>query len=236
MCYSTSLRKSEDQLSDHQLRDFEVHFEYRPHYFQSGFDHPNLYVITQDEPATIWPAIWGFVPSSAMENIDQFYKDYNTLNARSEDIFESRTYGGAIRNKRCLIIADGFFEPHRVDKGSYPYFCHYVNDRAFCFAGVYSELDDKLFSCSILTTEANPFFEHIHNVKKGMPLVLDTEFEEEWIRSDLSEGKIKELMRFGFTKEEFEAYPVTRKLYSKGFEKNRPLAIERKEHPQGGSQ
>lgn len=180
--------------------------------------------------------MWGLVPSFALKNIPKYYKDYNTLNARSENIFTSRTYKGAIRDRRCLIIADGFFEPHHRDNVSYPHFCHLKDDSLFAFAGIYSEIDDGVYSCSILTTAANDFFAEIHNVKKRMPLVLNDQFEEEWLRNDLTEPNIKELMRVGFTTDEFEAYPVSKDLYKKKEPKDVPWAVSKVEYPELGGQ
>ena len=59
-----------------------------------------------------------------------------------------------------------------------------------------------------------------------MPLVLDEEFEEEWLRNDLGRPHIEELMRVGFTTKEFEAYSVTRNLYKPNYERNAPEAIK----------
>lgn len=236
MCYATSLRKGEKEIEQRFHATQRVNFLYEPYYYQSGFEHSNLFIVPQAYPEEIHPAMWGLVPGFALKNIDEFYKGYNTLNARSENIFSSRTYGDAIRNKRCLIIADGFYEPHHKNNVSYPYFCHLRDDSIFAFAGIYSELDDDLFSCSILTVKANDLFAEVHNVKKRMPLVLDTEFEEEWLRGDLSENNIAELMRAGFTTDEFEAYPVSRDLYKKGEPKDVPWAISKVDHTDIGEQ
>jgi len=236
MCYATSLRKTEKEIQERFYATQRINLLYEPYYYQSGFEHSNLYIVPQDYPEEIYPAMWGLVPGFALKNIPKFYKDYNTLNARSENIFSSRTYGDAIKNKRCLIIADGFFEPHHRNNISFPHFCHLKDDSLFAFAGVCSEIDDGEYSCSILTTQANGFFAKIHNVKKRMPLVLNSEFEEEWLRSDLSEENIKELMRVGFTTDEFEAYPVSRDLNKRGEPKDVPWAISKVDYPELGGQ
>lgn len=236
MCYATSLRKPEKEIEERFYATQRINFLYEPYYHQSGFDHSNLFIIPQEYPEEIYPAMWGLVPDFALKNIPEFYKDYNTLNARSEKIFASRVYGEPIRNKRCLVIADGFFEPHYYNNTSYPHFCHLKDDSLFAFAGICSEIDDAVYSCSILTVEANDFFAEVHNVKKRMPLVLDREFEEEWLRNDLSENNIKELIRVGFTTDEFEAYPVSRDLNKRGKPKDVPWAISKFDYPELGAQ
>ncbi len=236
MCYATSLRKPEKEIEACFYATQRVNFLYEPYYYQSGFEHSNLFIIPQDYPEEILPAMWGLVPGFGLDDIDGFYKKYNTLNARSEDVFSSRTYGKAIREGRCLIIADGFFEPHHSNDISYPHFCHLKDDSIFAFAGICSEYDDGEYTCSILTKEANDFFAKFHNVKRRMPLVLDREFEEEWLRGDLSEENIKELMRVGFTTDEFEAYSVSHDLYRPGAPKDVPWAISKVDYPELGAQ
>lgn len=236
MCYSTSLRKKEKEIEKRFYAEMEIPLLYEPYYYQSGFEHKNLFIIPQDYPEEIYPAMWGLVPEFGKNDIEEFYKGYNTLNARSENVFGSRTYKNSIRDKRCLIIADGFFEPHYENNISYPHFCHLRDDSLFAFAGIYTEIDDAVYSCSILTIKANDFFAEVHNKKKRMPLVLNDEFEEEWLRKDLTEANIMELMRVGFTSDEFEAYPVTRDLNKRGEPKDVPWAISKVDYPELGQQ
>ncbi|SDM65632.1 SOS response-associated peptidase [Kriegella aquimaris] len=227
MCYSTTLDKEHDEVEARIRRRFKVPLEYRPYYYQSAFNHENLYIVPQKEKEEIVPAVWGLVPEYAMKgNISEFLNKNYTNNARAETIFEKRSYKEFPLTNRCLILASGFFEPHHLKNTAYPYFCHYTDNSIFCFAGLYSQIDDEVYSCTIITVEANDFFAEVHNKKKRMPLVLDEEFEEEWLRNDLSRPHIEELMRVGFTTKEFEAYSVTRNLYKPNYERNTPEAIK----------
>jgi len=231
MCYATTLRKTEKVIEERFNANVSIPLLYKPFYYQSGFEHKNLFIITQDSPNEINPANWGFVPEFGKTNIPDFYKQYNTLNAKSETVFTSNTFRESIITKRCLIIADGFFEPHHFNEVSYPHFCHLKSDELFAFAGIYSEIDNDVFSCSILTTKANDFFEQIHNKKKRMPIVLDKQFEKEWLRNDLEHLQIKELIKVGFTSDEFEAYPILRKFNKSNFNRNHSQSIERVSYP-----
>src|SRR5690606_11727426 len=131
-------------------------------------------------------------------------------------------------NKRCLILADGFFEPHKQGKISIPYYCYiptmeYKEGRdLFCFAGIYSEIGSDLYICSIITTVANNFFSEVHNVKKRMPLVLDEGLKDEWLNDGLKQNQVEELMQNGFTSKEFKAHPVSRDLYKRNTDTNNP--------------
>ncbi|PKP25730.1 MAG: hypothetical protein CVU03_06945 [Bacteroidetes bacterium HGW-Bacteroidetes-2] len=220
MCYEVSSTKEIPEIIEYSNAEFEIPFEYEPFYHRSAFGYPNLQIIKMDAPDEIYPATWGFVPEWAMENIEGFRKKYPTFNARSETLFSSNTYKQSARDKRCLIIADGFFEPHKENKISIPNFCYipskkYKDGRdLFVFAGLYSEMDEFAYTCTIITKEANDFFAEIHNEKKRMPLVLDDDLKTEWFNDSLSEKNIKELMLNGFTSKEFIAHPVSRDLYN----------------------
>ncbi|MGS0527013.1 SOS response-associated peptidase [Zobellia nedashkovskayae] len=236
MCYSTSLAKSEKVIEEHFNKEFEVPLLYEPYYFISGFQHPNVFIIPQDDSKVIWPSIWGLIPEFAMNDLEGFRAKANTLNAKGETVYNTRSFKKSIENQRCLIIADGFYEPHDYNGISYPHYCRLKDYSLFTFAGIYTKLDEELYTCSILTIEANDFFSKIHNKKKRMPLVLDTDFEEEWLRDDLNENHVKELIKSGFTTEDFEAYPVTRNLNFKNFEKNTVQSIQPVHYPELGQQ
>ncbi len=126
MCYETALTKMKKQVQEYFHRDFVFPETYKPYYHQSGFTHPNLHIITMEEPDLIYPARWGYVPSWGMDDIAGFQKKYNTLNIKSETLFKGVSKEAA-HSKRCLILADGFFEPHKSGGASIPYFCYILN-------------------------------------------------------------------------------------------------------------
>ncbi|WP_139854924.1 SOS response-associated peptidase [Aequorivita sinensis] len=233
MCYETALTKKKKEVKENFNKDFANPEQYEIYYHRSGFTHPNLQIVKMNEPNTIYPAEWGYVPSWGMRDITAFRKKYNTLNIKSETLFQGLSKEAAFEN-RCLIIADGFFEPHKTAGNSIPYFCYIPTDKyadnrdLFVFGGIYSEIEDDTnqFTCSILTMEANPFFTEVHNVKKRQPLVLDEELYGEWFNPDLNEGNVLELIKNGFTSKEFKAHPVSTDLYKRNLNTNKPYIIE----------
>lgn len=233
MCYETALTKKKKEVKENFNKDFANPEQYEIYYHRSGFTHPNLQIVKMNEPNTIYPAEWGYVPSWGMRDITAFRKKYNTLNIKSETLFQGLSKEAAFEN-RCLIIADGFFEPHKTAGNSIPYFCYIPTDKyndnrdLFVFGGVYSEIEDDTnqFTCSILTMEANPFFTEVHNVKKRQPLVLDEELYGEWFNPDLNEENVLELIKNGFTSKEFKAHPVSTDLYKRNLNTNKPYIIE----------
>lgn len=225
MCYETSLNKKLKALEktfDAKLKEDE---EFEPYYHKSGFAHPNLYCIPIDDPGTIFPMEWGLVAPWGANDIPNFRKKYNTLNAKSESVLKSSMYKNAARENRCLIIVDGFFEPHHISKVSYPYYCYLEDHKIFSIAGIYTELNEKR-TVSLLTTEANEFFAEVHNNKKRMPLSLDRDYEGSWLDPNLNEKDLKELMNNCYMNEPFKAHPVSRDLYKRGLDTNNPEILE----------
>lgn len=235
MCYATALRKKREQIEQRLLSQIPAKFpdtsEYQPHFHLNGFTHGNLQVITMDAPEIITTAKWGLIPDWATHNPEAFRKKSNTLNARSESIFEKASYKDSAKDKRCLILADGFFEPHHENGQAIPYFCYqpseqYPEGDLFLFAGLYNELGDTTCTATILTTAADDFFIEVHNKGKRMPLILDDTLIDDWLDSGLNNQSINELMATGFTNKTFKAHPVSRDFYKKNIDTNRPYIIE----------
>jgi len=231
MCYKTALTLKK-HVQEYFNKDFEFPEKYEPYYLQSGFTHPRLQ-IKMDEPQKIYPATWGYVPGWGMENVPSFRKKSNTLNIKSKTLFTGISREAGYQN-RCLIIADGFFEPHKIAGTSIPYFCFMPSQvfpdgrHLFAFGGIYSEskTPDQL-TCSILTMEANPFFSEVHNVKKRQPFVIEEELYDEWLHPNLSKENVMELIDNGFTSREFRAYPVNGDLYKRNIHTNNPSILEK---------
>ena len=235
MCYSTALRKEREKIEKELRNQIDAKFDakstYQPYYHLNGFTHGNLQIIKMDKPNIITDASWGLIPDWASHHPDAFRKKSNTLNARSESIFEKPTYRDSAEHKRCLILVDGFFEPHHENGKAIPYFCYQPSEthpegELFLFAGLYNELNDNTLSATILTTEANDFFMEVHNKGKRMPLVLDPHYFEDWLDDGMSTQEINELMTTGISTKPFSAHPVSRDFYKKGIDTNKPYIIE----------
>ena len=228
MCYETTLTKMKLQIQQYLHKDFSDPDEYEPYFHRSGFTHPKLQIIKMDEPNKIYPATWGFVPTWGMKDISSFYKKYNTLNIRSETLFTGLSKEAA-KDNRCLIIADGFFEPHKMGGESLPYFCYIPSKtfkdgrHLFAFGGIYSEMeaDNNSYTCSILTMKANNFFAEVHNLKKRQPLVLDEGLYKEWLNPTLKEENVLELIT-----NEFKAHTVSGDLYKRNLDTDKAYIIE----------
>ena len=234
MCYSTALRKQREQIEQRLLSQIPAKFsdttDFEPYFHLNGFSYGSLQIIKMEEPDKICSASWGLVPTWAAHDPVNYRKKSNTLNARSETIFEKASFKESASEKRCLILADGFYEPHHESGVSIPHFCYqpsndFPKGELFLFAGLYNELDNQKLTATILTIEANEFFAEVHNKKKRMPLVLDEFHYEDWI-DNLSDSEINEIMATGFTSKPFSAHPISRDLYKKGINTNQPYIVE----------
>lgn len=197
---ATSLVKNK-VLTESQLSLFEEK------HFVSGFDHPLMPVIGNDESDKIQMFRWGLVPkyTNSMEAADKFVNQYNTLNAKSETVFTSRLYSEPVKRKRCLVLCSGFFEwrhkePGKAKTEKYPFYITLKNNELFVFAGIWEAFTDRntgeiVKTFSILTTSANSMMETIHNSKKRMPVIIEPERALEWLNPDLGEKEIQSFLK-----------------------------------------
>src|SRR5262249_41774207 len=121
---------------------------------------------------------WGLVPSWAKD----VRIAYQLLNARSETVADKPAFRAALRRRRCLIPADGFYERLRQGKAKQPFCCRLRDDSPFAFAGLWDTWQapsgTPLESCTILTTEANDLVRAVHD---RMPVILPLPCHAEWL-------------------------------------------------------
>lgn len=148
---------------------------------------------------------WGLVPSWA-ENKNIGYK---MINARSETAHKKPSFKKLMTQKRCLIVADSFYEWQQHD-GIKEAKRIQVEDRSlFAFAGLWDKWESKdevLFTCTILTKESNPFMQNIHH---RMPIILPKDREEEWICSSFNQPKQAKQFLETINHDPFTAYTVS---------------------------
>ena len=224
MCVHVSLTKSKDDIEKKSEMIFNHPSLFESYYHFNGWENKNLVIAKQDDPELLELATWGLLPTNYdINKRKDFLIKTNTLNATKERLFESNLYSQFIKWQRCLIFADGLFEPHTIAgvKRKIPYYFKEKNHNLFAFAGIYSVIDDSLertiYSASIITTEANSMFKEIHNKpnKLGsfrMPLILDPSNYWDWL-NETNTNNIKDLLNT-FTNQELITYPVSKELFS----------------------
>lgn len=147
---------------------------------------------------------WGLIPSwSKDEKIG-----YNMINARSETADIKPSFKHLMVRKRCLVIADSFYEWKPTDEAKVPQRIQVENRSMFAFAGLWDkwQQDDKVvFTCTLLTKPSNDFMQAIHH---RMPVILPKEEENTWIQALFSSPLEAKQFIQSLDDEKFTAYPV----------------------------
>jgi putative SOS response-associated peptidase YedK len=127
---------------------------------------------------------WGLVPSWAKD-----LKIGNaTINARAESVATKPAFRAAFKARRCLIVADGFYEWRKGGKTKQPFFIHRRDDEPFAFAGLWERWGpDKLETCSIVTLPANEFMQPLH---ERMPAILQPSEYDTWLDAEIRDPQL----------------------------------------------
>jgi len=254
MCYNINyLTKKKEEYARRlggilPARDFEkswdhLHKKGGPVYYETGFNHPDIPVITNRQPNQIQLYGWGLIPFWVKDPKQAVDLSNRTLNARGEDMFQKPSFRNAAQNKRCLILVDGFFEYHWHKGSSYPFYIKMKNEEPMLLAGLwetwhYKEEDMVRNTCSIVTTRANSLMEYIHNKPKGseesrMPVIVPEGLEEKWlmdVKDQIDKHEIQDLIR-PFDETWLESYTVHR-LKGKEGVGNSPKAVVQLTYPE----
>jgi putative SOS response-associated peptidase YedK len=181
---------------------------------------PELYNIApqQDAPVVLnaYPnelalARFGLVPSWSKEEKSA----YSMINARAETIMEKPTYKRLIKSKRCLVIADGFYEWQKKADKKTPYRIFLKNDEPFAFAGIWDtwgEGEKQFYSFSIITTTPNKLMAAIHD---RMPVIIEPEDESKWLQESTPMNYVLAMLR-SYPEEKMEMYPIGNLVNSPG--------------------
>jgi len=152
--------------------------------------------------------IWGLIPSWAKDPTIA----NKLINARGETVAEKPSFRGSFKYKRCLILADGFYEWKAQPgvKTKTPYFIHMKDRNPFAFAGLWDEWQSPdggaLRTCTIITTEPNELMSTLHN---RMPVILHPNDYDQWLDpAPQTPEKLLHLIK-PFPADSMSAYPVS---------------------------
>ena len=166
--------------------------------------------ILNDRPDVIVHAAWGFVPAWADGRPDV----KPLINARAETVATKPFFRDAFRRKRCLVLADGFYEWKRTGKGKVPYRIALKTEEPFAFAGIWSTVHDAQGAVqptfALLTTAANSLVAPIHH---RMPVILREQEEADWLKPHLALDEVQALL-VPLPAELLTAYEVSPKVNS----------------------
>ncbi len=167
-----------------------------------------LTTILNTSPKAITLSRWGYIPQWAKDEADKAI-----INARAETLTEKYAFKDAFKERRCLIIADGFFEWRQTKNGKLPYYIKLKSEEPFAFAGIYSlnkDVEEKeIPHFAIITIEPNELISPIHS---RMPVILDQSKEGEWLRTNKPQELFDLLKPYPASK--MKAFPISKLVNS----------------------
>lgn len=152
---------------------------------------------------------WGLIPHWLKET----GKGPLLINARGETVAEKQAFRTSFRHRRCLVIADGFFEWQVLHGRKQPHHFQIDNGALFAFAGIWDRWDggngDSVESCAIITTRANDPVSLVHD---RMPVVLSRDSWDMWLHQYQDDRTLKETLRalmIPFARDRMVGFPVS---------------------------
>jgi putative SOS response-associated peptidase YedK len=168
-------------------------------------------IVRDDGQRVLVPMRWGLIPSWAKDPAI----GNRLINARAETLAEKPSFRTAFARRRCLIVADGFYEWQKQGAAKQPMRIVLKSREPFGFAGLWDRWrtpdGEEVLTCTIVTTTANELLKPIHD---RMPVILPASAEARWLdpqQTDLA--KLRDLLQ-PYPPEEMECYPVSRLVNS----------------------
>ncbi|MFE5428850.1 SOS response-associated peptidase [Peribacillus simplex] len=163
---------------------------------------------------------WGLIPFWAKDE----KVGYKMINARAETIAEKTSFKNAYKKKRCLIIADSFYEWKKTPERKIPMRIKLKNHAPFGMAGIWESWKSpeglSIYSCSVITTVPNELMTSIHD---RMPVILKPEDEKDWLNPSINDPAYLQQYLKSFDSEQMEAFEVSTDVNST--KKNSPNLI-----------
>lgn len=202
MCCRITIKTNPKQLE--KRFHAKIKYPYGPRF--NAAPGQELPVIMNDHPDMIKSALWGLNPKW----IGNVKKSGGIYNIRKETLQDKRTFLGDFKIRRCLVIADGFYEWLKTGSYKQPYRITLKNEEPFAFAGLWEENEvenrGKVRTFAIITTVPNKLIEPIHN---RMPVILKPEQEQLWLENEYDKQLFLRMLA-PYDSEQMNSYQVGR--------------------------
>ncbi|MFH1107726.1 MAG: SOS response-associated peptidase [Planctomycetota bacterium] len=157
------------------------------------------------------PLRWGLIPGWAKDPTI----GNRMINARAETVAEKPAFRSAFRQRRCLVVSDGFYEWRKGPGRKQPFYIRMRDDRPFAFAGLWEHWEagdgTGIDSCALLTTQPNTVLRPIHD---RMPVILDRANYDLWLDPTMADVDRLRPLLCPYRAEEMKAYPVGARVNS----------------------
>ncbi|MFS1518574.1 SOS response-associated peptidase [Bacillus sp. SCS-151] len=179
--------------------------EYRFNYNVAP-SHSVVSVINDGEKNRLGYLRWGLIPHWAKD----MKIGYKMINARGETIAEKPSFRNAYKKKRCLVIADSFYEWKKTQDRKIPMRIKLKSNEPFGMAGLWeswkSPEGKTIYSCTVITTEPNDLMSTIHD---RMPVILKPDDEKVWLDPTINDTNYLQQFIKPFDQEQMEAFEVS---------------------------
>ncbi len=203
MCGRYTLATPEEWIRE-EFDLFELPDDLRPRYNVAPSQNV-LAIVRAPEGLRAGWLRWGLIPSWATDPAI----GNRMINARAETIATKPAFRDAFRRRRCLIVADGFYEWQQTGTAKVPVWIYRTSRRPFAFAGLWERwqpADGKpIVSCTIVTTQANDALRPIY---ERMPVILPREARDIWLDPKAEPDALTAILR-PYPDDDLEAYPVS---------------------------
>jgi len=200
MCGRFTLRTNPREFAEIFSVIRQMEDEWRPAYNIAPTQ--SVVCVRDGEQREFFKPKWGLIPSWAKDA-----KIGNScINARVETVDTKPAFRSAFKKRRCLVMADGFYEWRRTDKQ--PHFISLKSGEQMAFAGLWEfwkSPEGPVESCTICTTEANEMMGELHD---RMPVILPHKAIDHWLDPRVNDPDELKPMLAKFPGDEMQAWPV----------------------------
>ncbi|MBN2280851.1 MAG: SOS response-associated peptidase [Candidatus Marinimicrobia bacterium] len=204
MCGRKTLTKDKTEIIKEYLQNTDnACFEWNPSFNIAPSQQTPVLIYKGGR--TIVPMQWGLIPFWAKDRSI----GYKMINARSDRLTEKKSFAPLIKQQRCIVITDGYYEWKNTGLGKRPYFI-FRKDRDFIsMAGLWSQWqsdrDKIIHTYTVITTEPQQEIAHIHH---RMPAIIPKDKIEFWINHTRYDKDMALKLLIPF-EEKLNYYPVT---------------------------
>ena len=215
MCGRFTLTKAKEEIIDH-LASLSISVNHdlvdklTPQYNIAPTNHV-LAIVSINNQWQCQFLRWGLIPSWFKQTK---IKNKPLINARRETLSQKPSFKNAFAERRCLILADGFYEWNHQLYGKNPLYFHLKNNSLFAFASLWESWQNPnnkqiINSTTIINTSAEGVMKNIH---PRMPLVLSPSFYRTWLDTSNGSESYLDTILFKESIHNFCYYPVTKKV------------------------
>ncbi len=224
MCYDVSFKSSYELITDYLPGinidgSIQIDFLDQSHVLAQSFK-PYPIVTFEEGKYFLKLMEWGVI-APYMNTPEKVKKSRQWMcNARSDKIFDKKSFWHRIWNNRCLMPVTGIYEHRGISgwKNKVPYHICLKNEKMFFLPSLYNyapmvnkETGELLGTFSVVTRKANSLMTKIHNANPDdprMPLFLPFESAKKWVDPGLTDEGIEELLNFEMPEDKMESWPV----------------------------